>query len=64
MPLVKTYSLLAPPVILISAFCSDQYESRGITMALTSLLAVVGFAVFLGNVVLRLNQLFVLMLDV
>jgi len=34
-------------VTLFSAYLSDHYESRGITIALTSLLAVVGFALFL-----------------
>jgi MFS family permease len=35
-------------VTIISAFWSDRYESRGVTTALVSLLAVVGFALFLG----------------
>ena len=35
---------------LISAYLSDHYESRGITVSLVSVLAVVGFALFLGNV--------------
>ena len=34
---------------IISAFWSDRYESRGVTTALISLLAVAGFALFLGN---------------
>ena len=40
---------LVPPVTLISAYFSDRYESRGITVALVSVLAVVGFALYLGN---------------
>jgi hypothetical protein len=47
---IKTYALLALSVTLISAYLSDHYESRGITIALTSVLAVVGFALYLGNV--------------
>ena len=47
---IKTYALLASPVTLISAYLSDRYEARGITVALVSVLAVVGFALFLGNV--------------
>jgi hypothetical protein len=39
-----------PPVTLTSAYLSDRYESRGITIALLSVLAVVGFALYLGNV--------------
>jgi len=35
-------------VTLISAYLSDRYESRGITVALVSLLAVVGYALYLG----------------
>jgi predicted MFS family arabinose efflux permease len=35
-------------VTVISACLSDRYESRGITVALVSVLAVVGFAVYLG----------------
>ena len=46
----KTYALLASPVTLISAYLSDRYESRGITVALVSMLAVIGFALYLGNV--------------
>jgi MFS family permease len=45
----KTYALLASPVTIISAYLSDRYESRGITVALVSMLAVVGFALYLGN---------------
>jgi hypothetical protein len=44
------YSLLISPVTLLSAFLSDRYESRGITLALISTLGVAGFALFLGNV--------------
>ena len=40
---------LALPVTLISAYFSDRYESRGITVALVSVLAVVGFALYLCN---------------
>jgi MFS family permease len=47
---IKTYALLALIVTLFSAYLSDHYESRGITIALTSVLAVVGFALYLGNV--------------
>ena len=47
---IKTYALLAPAVTLISAYLSDRYESRGITVALVSVIAVVGFALYLGNV--------------
>jgi hypothetical protein len=48
---MKTYALrLASAVTLISAYLSDRYESRGITAALVSLLAVVGYALYLGNV--------------
>jgi hypothetical protein len=36
-------------VTIFSAFWSDRYESRGITTALISLLAVVGFALYLGK---------------
>ena len=36
-------------VTLFSAFWSDRYESRGITTALISLLAVAGFALYLGK---------------
>jgi hypothetical protein len=46
---IKTYALLASPVTLISAYLSDRYESRGITVALVSVLAVGGFALYLGN---------------
>jgi len=35
-------------VTIFSAFWSDHYESRGITAALISLLAVAGFALYLG----------------
>ena len=52
---------LPPPVALvtiISAFWSDRYESRGITTALISLLAVVGFALYLGKNFQCLNQIF------
>jgi hypothetical protein len=42
-------SSLVALVTIISAFLSDRYESRGITAALISLLAVVGFALYLGN---------------
>ena len=42
--------LLIPPVTLLTAFFSDRYESRGITAALVSMLAVVGFSIYLGNV--------------
>ena len=38
-------------VTLFSAFCSDRYKSRGITIALVSLLAVIGFALYLGKIV-------------
>jgi ABC-type Na+ efflux pump permease subunit len=51
------YTLLTPPVTLISAYSSDRYESRGITIALLSVLAAFGFALYLGNV-LCLNQIF------
>jgi hypothetical protein len=47
---IKTYALHASPVTLISAYLSDRYESRGIAVALVSVLAVVGFALYLGNV--------------
>jgi hypothetical protein len=46
----QAYSLLIPPVALLTAFLSDRYESRGITLALISLPAVAGFALYLGNV--------------
>ena len=46
---IKTYAPLSSPVTLISAYFSDRYESRGITVSLVSVLAVVGFALFLGN---------------
>ena len=39
-----------PPVTLLAAFFSDRYESRGITAALISMLAVVGFSLYLGKV--------------
>ena len=42
--------MLVSPVTLISAYLSDRYKSRGITVALISALAVVGFALYLGNV--------------
>jgi hypothetical protein len=49
---LKAYFLLplVALVTLIPAFWSDHYESRGITTALISLLAVVGFALYLGNI--------------
>ena len=53
--LFTAYSSTALPVTLIAAFLSDRYESRGITAAIVSMLSVVGFALFLGNV-LCLNE--------
>ena len=47
---IKTYALLASPVTLISAYLSDRYESRGKSVALVSVLAVVGYALYLGKV--------------
>ena len=49
---LKAYFLLpfVALVTIIPAFWSDHYESRGITTALISLLAVVGFALYLGNI--------------
>ena len=47
---MKTYALLASAVTLTSAYLSDRYESRGMTVALFSLLAVVGYALYLGNI--------------
>jgi hypothetical protein len=46
---IKTYALLASSVMLISAYLSDRYESRGKAAALVSVLAVAGFALYLGN---------------
>ena len=43
------------PVTLLAAFFSDRYESRGITAALVSMLAVIGFSLYLGKV-LYLNE--------
>ena len=43
-------------VTLISAYLSDRHESRGITVALVSVLAVVGFALYLGNVLCCLKS--------
>ena len=37
-------------VTLISAYLSDRNESRGITVSLVSVLAIVGFALYLGKV--------------
>ena len=48
--LTRLIRLLIPPVTLLTAFCSDRYESRGITAALVSMLAVAGFSLYLGNV--------------
>ena len=47
---MRTYALLASEVTLISAYLSDRYESRGMAVALVSLLAVVGYALYLGNI--------------
>ena len=52
---LQAYSLLIPPVCLLTAFLSDRSESRGITAALVSMLAVVGFSLYLGNL-LCLNE--------
>ena len=46
--ITMTYALLFFPVTLISAYLSDRHESRGITVALVSVLAVGGFALYLG----------------
>ena len=51
---IKAYSLLIPPVSLTAAFFSDRYASRGIVIILVSMLAVVGFALFLSDAALSL----------
>ena len=43
---------------LTSAYLSDRYESRGVTVALVTVVAVVGFSLYLGNVLCALNQIF------
>ena len=55
---VKVYSLLIPPVTLISAYISDRYASRGIVVILVAMFAVAGFAIFLSKVALSLIQMF------
>ena len=55
---IKIYAPLPSPVTLISAYLSDRYESRGITVALVTVLAVAGFALYLGNVLCPLNGYF------
>ena len=52
---LQAYSLLIPSVTLLTAHLSDRYESRGIIAALNAMLAVAGFALYLGNV-LCLNE--------
>ena len=47
---LQAYLLLIPSVTLLAAFLSDRYESRGITAAIVSMLAIAGFSLFLGNV--------------
>jgi hypothetical protein len=54
--LFTAYSSNGPPVTLMTAFLSDRYESRGITAATVTMLAVAGFALYLGNV-LCLNEI-------
>ena len=44
------YSLLFPLVTLITSFFSDRYASRGVVAVPVYMLAVVGFAMYLGNV--------------
>ena len=46
------------PVSLTSAYFSDQYKSRGITVIVISVLAVAGFALFLSDLALSLIQMF------
>ena len=46
-----TIHCLLSPVTLISAYLSDRYESRGITIVLISLLGIAGFALYLGKLV-------------
>ena len=55
---VKVYSLLIPPVTLISAYISDRYASRGIVVIFVAMFAVAGFAIFLSKVALSLIQMF------
>jgi len=43
-------SLLVPLVTIFSAYWSDYYQSRGITAAIITLLAVAGYSLFLGKV--------------
>jgi len=47
---LKAYLLLVPLVTLISAYWSDRHQSRGITIVVTSVLAVIGFALYLSKV--------------
>ena len=61
---LSTYPLLAPQVTLLSALLSDRYKTRGITMVLVSLLAVIGFALFLSNICSVFESDTTLMLDV
>ena len=49
---LQAYSLLGPLGTLITAFLSDHYESRGVTVATVSMISVAGFALYLGNVFL------------
>jgi len=37
------------PVMLISAYLSDRYQSRGIAIALVATLAVAGYSIYLGK---------------
>ena len=41
--------LLFNLVILISSYLSDRYQSRGIAIVLTTLLAVAGYSIYLGK---------------
>ena len=54
---INAYSLRIPSVTLPSAFLSDRYALRGIMIIPLSMLAVVGFAVYLSDVALSLIQI-------
>ena len=43
------YPLFSTIVILISAYLSDHYQSRGIATAFIATVAVVGYSMYLGN---------------
>jgi hypothetical protein len=45
----RLFTGLLLSVTLLAAFLSDRYESRGITAALVTMLAVTGFSLYLGK---------------